>query len=385
MSIQLDHTVDLNHPDVLFWISSGAGGGKPFKENVDDNDLRDIGLEPVSGSERQVSPVQNQLVKHITAINRHYDIIKIADRSGRPRKLNSITAQILVTHSLTVGIESILYVASSGITPKARQLIDDAYSQFSGQDPILFIAEKINTPEAKKEGLTTDHFHIVLRFTLAQNRSPVKNLDQVNALENLYRGQGGGVAGDQEWFQKENLELRHIRDDPNTAFENPPVDPVRQQDAKERLPEHILDEVAREVAGDLDCDDYYEDNSHPVMTLLAWPEFKLEWYTHTIKIGCSRIKIKLPRLLTRTAEIVLYATVAVARRDVDDTLMRMIGECAVGSALVGGVVGVVMANFAAALAAFKALFERCIYIKLGQHVACLVPELVLITVKGEWS
>ena len=74
-----------------------------------------------------------------------------------------------------------------------------------------------------------------------------------------------------------------------------------------------------------------------------------------------------------------------AKIDADQTLVQIVGDCAVASALVGGVVGVVMWNFAVALAAFKVLFEKCIYVKVGQHLTCMVPELVLITKKGTWS
>ena len=219
---------------------------------------------------------------------------------------------------------------------------------------------------------------------MEQIGSPAQNLDQVDALEKFYRG-GASIDGDREWFSRERIELRYKGEESGHKFENPKKDPLREQDANGRSDSSILDEVAERVAGDLNCDDHYTHKSHPVMTLLAWPEFKIEWYAHYIKIGCTRIKIWLPKLRTRISEVVLYATVAIASRDADQTLVQIAGDCAVSSALVGGVVGVVLWNFAAGLAAFKVLFEKCIYIKIGQHLTCMVPELVLITKKGTWS
>lgn len=382
MSVQLDHVVDLNNQEVIDWLA--GGGSQPFKEEIDDSALRKEGLEIVNGSDRAIAPSENQKIEHITASVRYYELIKIAAATGKERKLKDLSVQVPVSHELSIGIESVLYIANSGLSANGRKIIEDAYAQFNGQDPILFIAEKLNSPEAKQEGLTTNHFHIALRYTLEQIGSPTPNLDQVDALEKFYRG-GASIDGDREWFGKERIELRYKGEKSGHKFENPKKDPLREQDANGRSDSSILDEVAEKVAGDLNCDDHYTHKSHPVMTVLAWPEFKIEWYAHYIKIGCTRIKIWLPKLRTRTAEIVLYATVAIAKRDADQTLVQIAGDCAVSSALVGGVVGVVMWNFAAALAAFKVLFEKCIYIKIGQHLTCMVPELVLITKKGTWS
>lgn len=382
MSVQLNHSIDLNNKEVLDWL--GAGAGQPFKEQVDDKVLRDDGLEPVNGSSRQIEPAGNHKVNHITADVRHYSLIKTASVSRKERKLKDISVQVPVSHELSLGIMSILYIASSGVSIAGKKIIEDAYSQFNGQDPILFIAEKLNASEAKQEGLTTSHFHIVLSYTLTQIGNPFQNLDQANALEKLYRG-GASIKGDREWFAREGIELRFVREESGHKFENPKKDSLREQDANGRDHSSILDEVVEQVAGDLNCDDQYTNKRHPVMTVIAWPEFKIEWYSHVIKVGCTRIKIWLPKLRTRISEIILYATVAIAMNDTDVTLLQIVGDCAVSSALVGGGIGVVTWNFVAALAAFKVLFENCIYIKVGQHLTCLVPELVLITENGKWN
>jgi hypothetical protein len=382
MSLQLNHAIDLNDSGVLAWLGSGAT--KAFKEAPPDVALREQGLERVEGSERQIGASEVHAAQQYTATIRHYELIKVAATTGKERKLRDITVQVPVLHELTIGIESLLYIAYSKVSKVGEKLIQDTYAAFNGEDPFIFVAELLNSNEAKAEGLTSDHFHVAMRYTLLQNGAPKPNYDQDTALKNLYAG-GAIVQGDREWFRKERIVLKFIRDEPGKQLLSPQIDPLRQQDSKGRSDSEILDEVSKEIAGNLNCDDEYKHEDRPIMTILAWPEFKVVWYAQDIKIGCVRIRVWLPKLETRIAEIVLYATVAVARRDADTTLLKMLGDCASGSAVVGSVVGVVMMNFAGGLAAFKALFESCIYIKIGQHLTCLVPELVLITKKGTWK
>ena len=358
-----------------------GGAGQPFKEKINDEALRVAGLEPVD--DREIAPEENQIIDHLTATVRRYELIKIAAATGKERKLKDLSVQIPVSHKLSIGVESVLYIASS-VSTVGKEIINDEYLQFSDQDPVLFIAEKLNSAEAKQEGLTTDHFYIALRYTLTYIGDPIPNLDQVNALEKYYRG-GAEIDGDLEWFNREKIELRRVGKESGHKFENSEKDPLREQDTNGRNSTDILEEVARQVAGNLNCDDHYIPESHKVMTVFTWPEFKVKWYPKDVKIGCARIRIWFPKLLTRTSDIVLYAMVAIAKRDANETMRQIAVDCAVGSALVGGIVGVVMWNFAAALAAFKVLFEYCIYNKVGQHLTCLVPELVLLTERGKWS
>ncbi len=382
MGAQLNHTVDLDDTKILEWLNSGAS--KPFKEEIDNEVLLAAGLTPVSGSDRKISPEDNETVAYVTATIRHYELIKTATETGKERKLQDVFVQVPVLYNLSIEIESILYIASSRVSENGRKIINNAYEQFKDQDPILFIAEALNSEQAKREGLTTSDFHVALRYTLTQVGTSTHNLDQVHALERYYKG-GVEIAQDAEWFQKENIVLRYRGEKSGHRFETPTQHPILEQYAEGRADSEVLEEISDQVAGNLNCDDHYISKNHRVVTIFQWPEFKVEWYSRKIKIGCATIEIKLPKLRTRTRKKVLYANVVVALRDANDTLKNIVGDCALDSALVGGVVGIVMWNFAAALAAFRVLFENCVHMKVGQHLTCLVPSLVLITEGTEWS
>lgn len=375
MSIQLDHSVDLNSQRILDWIK--AKDGTNLEEIPDDQDLVASGLKFVVDSERSVP--QTYIEDHMTANHRHYIVLQEDQQSGRQIVIGGFKVQVPVSHQIEIGLQSILYVARSGLSPAEEQAIVNAYGNFQmGKDPLSYLVE-----EANRAGISTDMFYVAVRYTMRLIGSTPWE-DQVKALEKLYRG-GASVEGDHEWFQKNRIVLKLVFEDEGHQLETPAKDPLKEQDAQGNNPDDIVDAIADKIAGELNCDDYYVKRTHPVMTVLAWPEYMVEWYPHIVKVGCTRVKIWLPKLRIRIAEVVLYATVAVAKREADATLMKIISDCAIASAVVGAVVGVVLANFLAAEAAFVALFQRCILIKVGQHSTCMVPALALITVKGTWS
>ena len=120
MSVQLDHVVDLNNQEVNNWLA--GGGSQPFKEEIDDSALRKEGLEIVNGSDRAIAPSENQKIEHITATVRYYELIKIAAATGKERKLKDLSVQVPVSHELSIGIESVLYVATSGVSANGRKI-----------------------------------------------------------------------------------------------------------------------------------------------------------------------------------------------------------------------------------------------------------------------
>jgi len=374
MSLQLDHTVDLNSQAVLDWIKKKDGS--TFEETIEDQDIVAAGLQQVRGSERSIPQVEK--VTHTTANNRHYLVLQEDVKTGRELVIGEFRIQVPVAHEIEIGLQSLLYIADSGLTASQELTIIDAYNNFQmGDDPLSYIVD-----EARRAGIATDKFYMAIRYTLRIISSQPWE-DQINAIKKLYQG-GASVGGDPEWFQKNKIRLKLISEEEGHRIQTPVKDPLKEPDAKGRDPDSIVDDIADKIAGELNCDDYYVKDKHPVMTVLAWPEFKVEWYPHIVKLGCIRVKIWLPKLRTRIAEVVLYATVTVAKREADATLMKIVSDCALASAAVGAVVGVVMANFAAAEAAFVALFQRCILIKVGQHITCMVPALALITIKGTW-
>ena len=383
MTIQLNHVVDLNSPDVLNWLANGATGR--FVEEINETTLQNMGLKRHPGSERQVLNGTASQIKFFAARIRHYDLVKLSaprPPATRPtsRVIQSLTVQIPLEYAIDLTMETVLFISETGLDAFQRQAIVDAYNYFPpGDDPLAYLVDK-----ARAAGLSTNSFHVACRFTLTANSHPIPDLRQVNALEGFYRG-GATVAGSSEWFKRERIELVFISEAFAGSLTNKSDDPIHEPDGSGKSDDTILDESIDEITHGVNCDDEYVRESQEIMTVFAWPEFMVAWHPEDIRLGCITVRIWLPTLLSRSSEVVLHAVVSIAKRDADATLRQLVFDCAGTSALAAGVVGVVMWNLPLAIAAFKALFENCIHVKVGQPLTCLVPDLVLINRSSDWQ
>ena len=394
MTIQLNHNIDLNDQRVFEWLQGGGLG--EFREQLDDAALSAEGLELVDHSARNIGSVQQ--ISYVSAVVQHYQLIKTDANTGKQRKLKDLSIQIPVTHSLNLGIESVLYI-SKKISNEDRKVIENAYSEFdgnSGSDPITYIAKQLNSKSAVDSAITVNDFHVALLYTLTQIGKPIRQLNQVKELKRYYNEGGAGgievfevdgdeVRGDPNWFQKELIEIVFVRESEYQEFDNPEKHQVLEKDTNDSDHSNLFNEIVSKLEIKLNCDNNYIHQKRKVLTVFSWPEFKVDWVMREIVIGCARVKVKLPGLFIRISKVVLYAIVALPKHNVGKVLLQIVIDCASKSALVGGVVGVVMWNFAAALAAFEALFENCISTQVSHNLTCMVPNLVLVTEKGRWG
>jgi hypothetical protein len=205
-------------------------------------------------------------------------------------------------------------------------------------------------------------------------------------LEALYQG-GAVVDGDREWFRKHRIALVEVPPEELVGvFENPAAPPPGM--IAEALPgqsnEDAIDGFT-EAPSDLSCEGPYKHEEQEVMTVLAWPEFMVVWRPSDVRIGCTTVRFWLPVLLSRSTEQVLYVVVSYPGVGTDQTAKQIFMECALGSALTGGVVGYVTVNPAAGYSAFVALFEACIIARLTRYITCLVPQLKIVERSSDWA
>jgi hypothetical protein len=217
------------------------------------------------------------------------------------------------------------------------------------------------------------------------------NIDQRRALFALYGKDDDWeirseihLVGDlnmPQWSQRNGIDLRQIGEEPqklDAPTEAREIREVPQGQADQQLGtilDEILDVVVPSDCGQMDREE------HKLLSLAAWPEFKIEWRKKRIKIGCSTITITYPVLRTRNSKLIFYVYYSLPRY-VGRTVFKIAETCAIRSALGGGVVGVVLGNPAAALATFNALFKRCIE---REVVKCIHPGLMTLKEAGGWS
>ncbi len=118
-----------------------------------------------------------------------------------------------------------------------------------------------------------------------------------------------------------------------------------------------------------------------MVSVAAWPEFKIEYWYQTIRVGCARIRIPVPTIRTRISNLIVFLYYHLPVQ-VDEAVFAILKACAIRSALTGAVVGIVLGNPAAAIVTFKANFTSCLK---DEFFACLNPGLFLVKEAGTWS
>ena len=94
--------------------------------------------------------------------------------------------------------------------------------------------------------------------------------------------------------------------------------------------------------------------------------------------------LRLPVLQTQMSRIDLWVYTRFPK-NLGAWALRLVEKCAFHAALVGAVVGIVLVDFIAALAAFDAVFEDCIVEHFDDTISCMIPGLGLITIANGWS
>jgi hypothetical protein len=150
-----------------------------------------------------------------------------------------------------------------------------------------------------------------------------------------------------------------------------------------QLPNQLLDDLIHKVSQGTGCV-ITETIPARIMTLLFWPEFKIEWHNVTIDIGCGiTIVIPLPVLLARVGKLVLWAYLGHVE-NLQPMVLEQLRVCLVNAAVSGGVTGIVTANPGAATAAFEDVFETQLSSYVLQDIKCLIPRLALLHEATQW-
>ncbi len=191
------------------------------------------------------------------------------------------------------------------------------------------------------------------------------------------RGESNG------YFHKHDIRYVHVNSTlvgrvPNNP--DKPRDPIHEVKAGVGdTPKTITDKIAGQEASKLECGGQFTKNEWPIMTLLVWPEFKVEWNDFDFDIGCGvHIVLRLPVLQTRTSKLDLWAYTRFPN-NLGDLVGRVIEKCVFKAAMSPAVLGVALVDLAAGLVAFLGVFGDCVTEHLGDAIACLIPGLALIT------
>ena len=111
-----------------------------------------------------------------------------------------------------------------------------------------------------------------------------------------------------------------------------------------------------------------------------WPEFKIKWVVKTIKIGCCKVKTKLPVAYTREGMLVFYGYYRVPQ-NLGRAILKIAESCLIKTALKSAIIGILTSNIAAAVRLFVPLYKDCL---IEEAKECIYPGLLLLKESKPW-
>ncbi len=327
------------------------------------------------------------------AVSEKYEVVEGRTGANKGVVVGNFDVVVPVVQRVAMTVASALLVKTTA-TAAQKQAIEAAFQQYSyplSGDPDDFIRARM----AGDPTITKDLFVVAHTFSLDKGGNAAQRHDeQLNALLAQYDGSAQGsvteapggppqdIHGEQGYFRKRNLEARHIASKVLDRFPDPNTDQLHQI---ENPGTGAIDKIAKLEGSAIGCNEDYVLKQWKVVTLLSFPEFMVVWRDVSFDIGCGIwVTLTVPALQTRQSDINLYAY-ARYPQNLGALAEKAILTCMLEAALAGAVVGVVLGNFAAAIAAFRALLTECLKDKFSQFVSCMIPGLMLATEpSGPW-
>jgi hypothetical protein len=323
-----------------------------------------------------------------------YMIREIYRVNQRGNPVGIVSAEIIVAEDISFSVQHEVFLKDS-LDPALKLRITaliGTYTRQDVQDFKVWLATKI-------QGALSEEDYVVDSLLEMKKVAPEPreiNTEQRDALFKLY---GQNPTGDWrariepeqnfgDWARNRGTTLQKIDSSPLRPSESTGPDTsmtVKEFESTKEAPTSAKDKLAAvlaDIEGRLrgDCGEL-KSESKKLVTLSKWPEFKIEWRAKTIRIGCVSITINLPIPRIRFSELTAYVRYQMPK-SVEQTVWAIVQTCTIRSGLVSAVVGIILLNPAAALAAFQSSFTQCVQ---QEVVTCVNPGIVVIKVHEGWK
>lgn len=263
----------------------------------------------------------------------------------------------------------------------SQKMIDIFNGYPSGVDPYEYAFQHMS-----QIGVTSDMFIVESSFAIQKNGALIEYPEKRDAVLSLYTQPQVDtilhVFGDtslNDYFTRRRYSTVFIRSENIYSLLPSPSDPH----IIESTNPSDIDEVIREEATRQDCNSS-DRVLEQIATILSYPEFKQEWNWVVVKIGCVKTHLYLPKTYKRMTKEIMYAYSS-HPSNINQIILDIVKGCVIKAAISAAVIGVILANFGAALAAFKALFIECIKFQTQEEIKCLLPGLIITKQPGPWS
>lgn len=370
MPTEVSASIDLDRPEVIEFASS-------TEPSLTDPDLTDKQAQIVSDGFRATGKTRpgpakdlvdtvpidpktgtNGVVGITYAEILTYDLVDIPDDEIR----SQVETQIIHCQPVEFFIWHELFVADDATKEEEAKIISAFEEYVDGPD--------VNPNDfASESGIAADSYEAISYFELRKIGPKQSDQSQDDEMNGYYQN-----SETQKLVLRSARRVEEVLERDDGSFEV--ADPENAQPIKGIISEIIESSPAMVCEG-------VTHTQRRVGTLIQYPEFKIRWRRVRIKVGCVRISIKVPQLMTRTAKRVLYAVLA-HEVHLDRIVLRILLHCLQKAATSASIAGLATANIKIAAVAFKAVFSECVNEQLLGYVRCLLPELILLKEAGGW-
>lgn len=146
-------------------------------------------------------------------------------------------------------------------------------------------------------------------------------------------------------------------------------------------PKKAVEQLARENKRDTACEDF-DTYSNEFARTDGFPETRMVWGWHTVKVGCAKFDLYYPETQKRDSLLVAEVWVTYPRMS---AFKKAIESCANDAATSAIIMGIIFSDADTALSEFKALFWKCIDTKFNDTIDCLDGGVAVVTrPNGDW-
>lgn len=310
--------------------------------------------------------------------------------SQRKNVVGNFKVIVIVEQPVIAAVTSFLLVRDNVSADAKTKIVAGfaAYDPNTNPDPIKYATANMGGD------ITSDMFVVRASFTLHKSGAAKIHDEELKKILALYSGTGGGslFVGHQDNLGRNLLDtgiaVKKIGEERVGRVPEPEHDLLHVRQVKSvhdgQEIDAVVSDIARLATPAVEGCLFAARENMRIASIVAWPEFKIDWVDVSVRIGCVNVIFSVPVLRIRISSLVLYAYV-VHVNNLEQVAIDTIRGCIVKAALLGAVVGVVFANFPVALAAFEAVFEDCVYFNLGADAVCMAPGLALLVESSAWT
>jgi hypothetical protein len=294
---------------------------------------------------------------------------------------------VIVKQFVTITVSSFLLIRNDVSKPIADKITAAFinYDPLKEPDPIKYALANLG------QDITPDMFLVRPSFTLEKKGEAEEDKTELENIIKLYDGSrtkstifviGAGEQNLSSHLHDSGISVKNLGTDELIGRVPVPThDTVHEREFNKPTQEdQVLNDIVNLEKVGLECTALTPPEQRKILTVLEWPELKVCFEDTSIRLGCFTVVLTLPVPHLRLVKKSLFAYVA-HLPNIDQIVpegRKILQTCLVTSAIAGTVLGLVLLDFGAALAAFVAVFENCVRIAAEQTVACLVPGLALI-------